>query len=115
MRRTNALAIYALMFLGAYFLIDMGRNLDDMYNRARQHPLPMQTASQTPAADSECGYACPLTRAALVCDVDGSWVAWLMPGQSVRVPIGRCTREDLPTVFDSMGEVISADVHVVGE
>lgn len=83
------------------------------------HPaFPMQSGSQrseVASRDSECGYACPIDVATLICDVDGSWVAWLMPGQSVRVPIGECSREDLPTVFDAMGEVTNADIIVVGE
>lgn len=81
-------------------------------------PYSMMTGSQlseVDSHDSECGYACPITSASLICDVDGAWVVWLMPDQSVRVPNGRCSREDLPTVFDRLGEPVAADVIVVGE
>lgn len=78
---------------------------------------PMQEGAQAAevSADSECGYACPIDKAVLLCDTDGAWSVWLMADQSVKVPVGACSREDLPQVFDRLGQPVGSDVIVVGE
>lgn len=101
-------ACFAVVITGSFIGGKLGTVLD------LPQGWPMQSASQP----AECAYVCEADmsdRPSLVCETNGEWLIWLMPGQSVRVPVGPCTRDRLPVVSDSLGNTVAADVAVVAE
>lgn len=72
------------------------------------------------AQDSECGDRCVEDtsdgRATLLCDADGTWWAWLLAGQVINVPAGRCdVSSQVPWVLDADGVEVGADVTYAGD